>query len=52
MKSKHIGLRLGMAFAVLIAMLVGIGEAGLRRMKEIKENLVDGRQLEFPAGDN
>jgi diguanylate cyclase (GGDEF)-like protein len=30
-----------MAFAVLIAMLVGIGEAGLRRMKEIEENLGD-----------
>src|ERR1035441_4934998 len=30
-----------MAFAVLIAMLVGIGEAGLRRMEEIKENLGD-----------
>ena len=41
MKSKYIGLRLGMAFAVLIAMLVGIGQSGLRRMKEIEENLGD-----------
>jgi len=40
-KSKYIGLRLGMAFAVLIAMLVGIGQSGLRRMKEIEENLGD-----------
>src|ERR1019366_4277348 len=30
-----------MAFAVLIAMLVGIGQSGLRRMKEIEENLGD-----------
>jgi PAS domain S-box-containing protein len=30
-----------MAFAVLIAMLVGIGESGLRRMKEIDKNLSD-----------
>jgi len=40
-KSKHIGLRLGMAFAVLIAMLVGIGQSGLRRMKVIDESLSD-----------
>jgi len=48
LKSKHIGLRLGMAFAVLIAMLVGIGQSGLRRMKEIDENLRDitGRRSE------
>ena len=30
-----------MAFAVLIAMSVGIGESGLRRMKEIDKNLSD-----------
>ena len=30
-----------MAFAVLIAMLVGIGQSGLRRMKEIDESLGD-----------
>jgi PAS domain S-box-containing protein len=30
-----------MAFAVLIAMLVGIGDSGLRRMKEIDRNLSD-----------
>ena len=41
MKSKHIGLRLGMAFAVLIAMLVGNGQSGLRRMKKIDESLSD-----------
>jgi diguanylate cyclase (GGDEF)-like protein/PAS domain S-box-containing protein len=40
-KSKHIGLTLGMAFALLIAMLVGIGQSGLRRMKEIDQNLSD-----------
>src|ERR1039457_3765323 len=32
---------MGMAFAVLIAMLVGIGQSGLRRMKEIDESLSD-----------
>jgi PAS domain S-box-containing protein len=30
-----------MTFAVLIAMLVGIGESGLRRMREIDKNLSD-----------
>ena len=30
-----------MAFAVLIAMLVGIGQSGLRRMKVIDESLTD-----------
>jgi hypothetical protein len=30
-----------MAFAVLIAMLVGIGQSGLRRMKEVDEILSD-----------
>jgi len=32
---------LGMAFTVLIAMLVGIGQSGLRRMKKIDESLSD-----------
>jgi diguanylate cyclase (GGDEF)-like protein/PAS domain S-box-containing protein len=32
---------LGVAFAVLIAMLVGIGQSGLRRMKEIDGSLGD-----------
>ena len=40
MKSKqHIGLRLGVAFAVLIALLAGIGQFGLRRMQTIDETL-------------
>ena len=48
MKSKqHIGLRLGVAFAVLIALLLGIAQLGLRRMQTIDEILGDitGRQL-------
>jgi hypothetical protein len=47
MKNKHIGLRLGVAFAVLIAILLGIGQFGLRRMQEIDETFGDitGRQL-------
>ena len=39
MTNKHVGLRLGMAFAVLIALLVGIGQLGLRRMHEIDDIL-------------
>jgi diguanylate cyclase (GGDEF)-like protein/PAS domain S-box-containing protein len=40
LKSKqHIGLRLGVAFAVLIALLAGIGQFGLRRMQTIDETL-------------
>jgi len=35
------GLRLGVAFAVLIAVLVGIGQLGLRRMHEINDTLSD-----------
>ncbi|MGB9363762.1 MAG: MCP four helix bundle domain-containing protein, partial [Candidatus Sulfotelmatobacter sp.] len=37
-----------MAFAVLIAMLIGIGQSGLRRMKEIDENLkeITGKRSE------
>jgi diguanylate cyclase (GGDEF)-like protein/PAS domain S-box-containing protein len=41
MKSKHIALRLGMAFAVLIATFLGIGQSGLRRMKQIEETHAD-----------
>jgi diguanylate cyclase (GGDEF)-like protein/PAS domain S-box-containing protein len=42
LKSKqHIGLRLGVAFAVLIALLVGIGQFGLCRMQTIDESLSD-----------
>jgi hypothetical protein len=41
MRSKHTGLRLGVAFAVLITMLAGIGQLGLRRMTEIEKNLSD-----------
>ena len=45
MKDKHIGLRLGVAFAVLIVILLGIGRLGLR-MHEIDKTLADitGRQ--------
>jgi hypothetical protein len=40
MRNKHIGLRLGAAFAVLIAILLGIGWLGLR-MHEIDKTLGD-----------
>jgi len=45
--NKHIGLRLGIAFAVLISILVGIGELGLHRMKEVNDTLRDitGRRI-------
>jgi len=45
--SKHIGLRLGVAFAVLIAILMSIGQLGLRRTRKINEALTDitGRRL-------
>ena len=39
MDNRHVGLRLGLAFAVLIALLVGIGQFGLRRMHEINDTL-------------
>jgi hypothetical protein len=47
-KSKYIALRLRMAFAVLIAALLGIGQSGLRRLKQIKETHADitGRRLD------
>src|ERR1035438_3606110 len=40
MKSRPI-VRLGVAFAALIALLVGIGQLGLRRMHEINDTLSD-----------
>jgi diguanylate cyclase (GGDEF)-like protein/PAS domain S-box-containing protein len=46
LRNKHAALRLGIAFAFLIAILLGIGQLGLRRMQEIDETLRDimGRQ--------
>ena len=41
MNTKRIGLRLDVAFAVLIALLAGIGQFGLRRMQRIDETLSD-----------
>ncbi len=41
MKSKRVGLRLGIAFGVLIAILVGIGQLGLGRMHQINGTLSD-----------
>jgi diguanylate cyclase (GGDEF)-like protein/PAS domain S-box-containing protein len=38
---KPIGLRLSIAFAVLIAILLGVGQLGLRRMQTIDETLGD-----------
>jgi diguanylate cyclase (GGDEF)-like protein/PAS domain S-box-containing protein len=40
-KNKHIGLRLGLAFIVLIAILAGVGQLGLRRMHEINDSFSD-----------
>ena len=47
MRNKGVGLRLSLAFAVLIALLAGIGQLGLRRMKEVDNTLTDimGRRL-------
>lgn len=47
MKNKGVGLRLSLAFAVLIALLAGIGQFGLRRMKDVDNTLTDitGRRL-------
>ena len=39
MGNKHVGLRLGVAFAVLIALLLGIGQFGLRRMQQIDDSV-------------
>jgi diguanylate cyclase (GGDEF)-like protein/PAS domain S-box-containing protein len=46
LKGRHTGLRLGMAFAALIAILLVIGQLGLRRMQAIDDTLGDitGRQ--------
>jgi diguanylate cyclase (GGDEF)-like protein/PAS domain S-box-containing protein len=41
LKTKRIGLRLGVAFAILIALLAGIGQFGLRRMQTIDKSLSD-----------
>jgi diguanylate cyclase (GGDEF)-like protein/PAS domain S-box-containing protein len=41
LNTKRIGLRLDVAFAVLIALLAGIGQFGLRRMQRIDETLSD-----------
>ena len=41
MINKHVELRLGVAFAILIALLAGIGQLGLRRMHEINDTLSD-----------
>ncbi len=47
MKSKRIKLRLGIAFAALLAIVVGVGQLGLYRMKEINETFgrITGEQL-------
>jgi diguanylate cyclase (GGDEF)-like protein/PAS domain S-box-containing protein len=39
LKTKRIGLKLGIAFTVLIALLAGIGQFGIRRMQRIDETL-------------
>src|ERR1035441_8001993 len=39
MKNRHVGVRLGVAFAILIALLAGVGQVGLRRMHEINDTL-------------
>jgi diguanylate cyclase (GGDEF)-like protein/PAS domain S-box-containing protein len=41
LKTKRIGLKLGIAFTVLIALLAGIVQFGLRRMQRIDETLSD-----------
>ena len=47
MKTQRIGLRLGIAFTVLILLLAGIGQFALRRMQTIDQTLFDitGRKL-------
>jgi diguanylate cyclase (GGDEF)-like protein/PAS domain S-box-containing protein len=47
LKNRRVGPRLGVAFAVLIALLAGIGQFGLRRMQTIDETLghITGRLL-------
>jgi methyl-accepting chemotaxis protein len=41
LKTKRTGLKLGIAFTALIALLAGIGQFGLRRMQRIDETLSD-----------
>ena len=41
MNIKPVGLKLGMAFAVLIAILMGVGQLGIRRMRVFNETLND-----------
>jgi hypothetical protein len=45
-KDKHVALRFGVAFAVLIALLAGIGQLGLHKMHDINETLhnITGRR--------
>jgi hypothetical protein len=45
-KNKHVALRFGVAFAVLIALLAGIGQLGLHKMHDINETLhnITGRR--------
>ena len=47
LKTKRIALKLGIAFTVLIALLAGIAQFGLRRMQAIDETFFDvtGRKL-------
>ena len=47
MKSKRIKRRLGIAFVALLAILLGVGQLGLYRMKEINQTLnrITGEQL-------
>lgn len=47
LKNTQVGLRLGVAFAVLVVILLSIGQLGLRRMQEIDDTLsnITGRQL-------
>jgi two-component system, sensor histidine kinase and response regulator len=46
MKSRYVGMRLGSAFVILIALLIGIAYLGVSRMKQINADLtvVLGRQ--------
>ena len=41
MKTKRIGMKLGIAFTVLIALLAGIAQFGLRRMQTVDETFFD-----------
>jgi diguanylate cyclase (GGDEF)-like protein/PAS domain S-box-containing protein len=50
LKNNRIELKLGMAFAVLIAMFAGIGQSGLRRMEGIDESFIDSLLPVLAAG--